>query len=159
MTLLEDVLHGDVEGVSEGLRARESTAFEPSAWRKWETEPAVRDGGGEPTLLHVAAEPHRRYGQGLARWEQIGRLLLDAGLDVNAREQFGDTPLHLAVAREFHAMVQLLLERGADVHAENVRGFAPIDRAEGDAMFALLLGMAPTPTAARARARGRRSPR
>ncbi len=50
--------------------------------------------------------------------EQVRRLL-DQGANINARDMWGDTPLHLA-ARGHEGIVRLLLERGADVN--NVDG-------------------------------------
>ena len=79
-------------------------------------------------VLHWAAE------NGLT---QIARQLLDQGSDVNARDNFSNTPLHLAVRHP--AMVELLLARGAQIQARNAFGNTPLHLAVGDRRVVELL--------------------
>lgn len=65
--------------------------------------------------------------------------LLDAGADIEARADRGITPLHLAVSRWRQrpdgALIKLLLDRGADTTAEDMHGWTPHDRTEGQFGF------------------------
>jgi len=55
----------------------------------------------------------------------IMRSLLDRGLSVSDVDKIGDTPLHWIPGHGSAASVRLLLDRGADVNAENsVRRFS-----------------------------------
>ena len=49
-----------------------------------------------------------------------------AGTDVNAKNEWGGTPLHFAATKE---MVELLIAKGADVNAKNKYGSTPLHRA------------------------------
>ncbi len=77
------------------------------------TPPAVED---DREALEAEAEAlgiilAARYGH-----ENIVRLLLDRGVDVDQQDELGNTPL-IAVAGEGHtSILRLLLERGANVH-------------------------------------------
>ncbi|UCC74906.1 MAG: ankyrin repeat domain-containing protein [Gemmatimonadota bacterium] len=51
----------------------------------------------------------------------MARRLLDGGADVNAEDRFGDTPLGLAAWRGFGDLVDLLLDRGAEVPTDPER--------------------------------------
>jgi len=77
------------------------------------------------TALHVAAE------SSVWKSEEIVRTLLKAGADIEAADTSGDRPLHLAVRcwlREEQPFVLLeLLEKGADLHAENKAGHTAPD--------------------------------
>jgi len=58
------------------------------------------------------------------------KFLLDEGADVNARNWDDVTPLHQAVRARNVAAAEVLLERGADVHARDKgRGSTPLRRA------------------------------
>ncbi len=68
-----------------------------------------------------------------AKHPPMVRLLIDRGADVNARGDFGQTPLHFAVRDGGHKAVEIvamLVQAGADVSAkddrlgENALGFA-----------------------------------
>jgi ankyrin repeat protein len=83
------------------------------------------------TALHVAAAGHR---------VEIGRSLLRAGADCRAVGKHRHSqPLHYAAdgclenpdwdARRQVRMIQLLLEAGADVHAQDRNGATPLHRA------------------------------
>lgn len=78
--------------------------------------------------LHWAAE------HGLA---ELAALLLDQGAEVNALDNFSNTPLHLAVRHP--ALVELLLARGARVDARNAFGNTPLHLAVGDRRVVELL--------------------
>ncbi|MBM3265484.1 MAG: ankyrin repeat domain-containing protein [candidate division Zixibacteria bacterium] len=55
--------------------------------------------------------------------------LLDAGADVNARNQndhWGDTPLHAAAHANQAAIVKKLIDHGADLHALDMHGKTPL---------------------------------
>lgn len=94
-------------------------------------------------LLHAGfsvSEPDTRTGKFPLHWAvtrgtpEVVELLLRRGADVNARDQFGETPLH-ALARLDHwrtsAMAPLLLASGADLEARDIRGFTPLHVAAG----------------------------
>jgi len=51
------------------------------------------------------------------------RASIDAGADVEARDKWGNSPIHLAFTSE---TVALLLDRGANVEARNEWGYTPL---------------------------------
>ena len=131
MSLLNDVLLGTTEAVKARLLAHESTEFSrPSGiWFGLASRPETPS--GEPTLLHVAAETNDT--------DSVTRLLLDAGLQVDARDHFSNTPLHIAARNKHLATMRLLLERGADVNAEDCAGYTAIDHGLDYDVFEILL--------------------
>jgi hypothetical protein len=59
-------------------------------------------------------------------------LCLELGASVNATNKYGDTALHGASWRErADSIVQLLVEKGANVNAKDSRGWTPLVIAEG----------------------------
>lgn len=104
------------------------------------------DGGADPTLrandgttaLMVAAGGdyvegadkygRRWFGDNLALQEsalETATFLLDLGLDINATNDNGQTPLHGAVYLGGTRLVPFLVERGAEINAVNARGQTP----------------------------------
>ena len=56
--------------------------------------------------------------------------IIDAGMDVNARDNDGNTALIIAVASQHPEIVGLLIEKGADVNAKDNDGWTALTRAQ-----------------------------
>ena len=57
---------------------------------------------------------------------------LAAGVDVNAKDEDGATPLHHAAFGGYKEIAELLIAKGADVNAKDNNGETPLDYAEGE---------------------------
>ncbi len=86
-------------------RTRRRSSVSPPAAGTWPT--CSRSEGGDYVGL----------GEPLTRWWGEGRQLLSRGADPNARHRGGWTALHVAAANGHVAIVDLLLQHGADVNA------------------------------------------
>ena len=64
--------------------------------------------------------------------EDIAELLVGYGADIDAEDRELWTPLHASAACENFAMVQYLVENGANVAAINADGNLPVDLVEED---------------------------
>lgn len=66
---------------------------------------------------------------------------IEAGADVNARNDQGYTPLQLAIGIKDLSLARLLLQHGADVNAPDIHGSTPLHyaAAAGDRNFVLIL--------------------
>lgn len=53
-------------------------------------------------------------------------LLVKQGADLNHQDKDGDSPLHLAVKRDYRVLTKLLIANGADVNVENAGGHTPL---------------------------------
>ncbi|MBN2270416.1 MAG: ankyrin repeat domain-containing protein [Sedimentisphaerales bacterium] len=73
--------------------------------------------GAKLSSIHLAAE--------LGALAQV-EVLLEEGIDVNAKDEDGKTPLHLAVQEDHKDVVQALVSKGADVNAKDNKGMTPI---------------------------------
>ena len=59
--------------------------------------------------------------------EEVGR-----PEDIHLKDDYGDTPLHAAVRREFFKAAEYLIQKGADMNATNGNGRTPMDLAKSD---------------------------
>jgi ankyrin repeat protein len=101
--------------------------------------PAVPYGGPGVFAIHAAAGVE--YGEGFAgnahrhapdAWMAALKYLIEEiGVNVNARDNDGYTPLHHAAARGDNEMILYLVEKGADVTAVSRRGQTTADMANG----------------------------
>ena len=57
------------------------------------------------------------------------KALLSAGANVNAKDTFGETLLHLSAVRGYKEMTSMLIAEGADVDAKDERGLTPLHAA------------------------------
>jgi len=60
---------------------------------------------------------------------ELVKLLLEKGAGVNAKDMYGNTPLHLAAIWGYMDVVRTLISRGADVNAAAEDGYTPLDEA------------------------------
>ena len=86
------------------------------------------------TALMAAAGAATYAGQGAgseADARDAVTLLIDAGADVHAADEAGNTALHGAANRGANSVVELLLSHGARLDAANGRGWLPVTIAQG----------------------------
>ena len=56
---------------------------------------------------------------------------------MNAKDEEGETPLHLAAGGARKEVIELLIEKGADVNAQGIGGMTPLDWAYGETAYLL----------------------
>jgi ankyrin repeat protein len=78
------------------------------------------------TALHYAAKENE---QPSALTCDTVKLLVDNGLDVNARDNEGLTPLHHACKSGSQRLVELFIQLKADIDAKNSAGLTPLELA------------------------------
>jgi ankyrin repeat protein len=126
-SLINAILDDDSAKVRALLKASPHLAIEPVKKARLALELPHWIYVGD-TSLHVAAAGYR---------VEIAMLLLAAGADVNAAGKHrGGRPLHYAAdgsperdAKRQVAMLRLLLDAGADIHAQDKNGATPLHRA------------------------------
>jgi hypothetical protein len=81
---------------------------------RFETIDLLRTHGGKTDIIHVVARNGDLAGV---------QALLDAGVDVNAKDEGGWTPLHRAAFAGHKEIAELLIDNGAEVNAKNEDGW------------------------------------
>jgi len=84
---------------------------------------ALAPGPNRRPLFAVAPPDPKEVEQRIA---DTMRAAIDAGADVNAANEAGDTALHSAASRKLNTVVQLLADRGARLEMKNNKGQTPL---------------------------------
>ncbi len=124
-----------------------ATRTPPQRQRQGGSDPAEDPSGlppaqyGDPSLTPLHAATGAGYGLGRAGnqhrhhphgWMAATRFLVEElGMDVNARDHMGYTPLHNAASRGDVQMIRYLVDQGADVMVISRRGQTTADMANG----------------------------
>lgn len=90
--------------------------------------------GADPNLIDGAAHLYALHYAAMQGRVDETALLVAAGADVNAKDSlYGKSPLHYAMdcdsMRGTQAVVQFLIDHGADVNARDLNGMTPLDYA------------------------------
>ncbi len=106
------------------------------------------DNGAEASFLtrmrvNMARQERRSVDLSLFTAAQNGeqeevKALLDQGIDINAKNSEGNTPLYYALIGGHGELAQLLIEKGADVTVKDARGMTPLYLAAGQGMYTIV---------------------
>ena len=94
--------------------------------------------GGEPVIEATQPEPPTAKAPDISIHDaakagdiETVKQHLAAGTDVDAKDKYGRTPLHLAPGSGHKEIAELLIAKGADVNAKNKYGVTPLHFAAG----------------------------
>jgi len=65
----------------------------------------------------------------IRNYENVTKLLISNGADVNAKDKEGNSPLYYIAMNGNCKIAELLISNGADVNAKNTKGITPLHRA------------------------------
>jgi len=118
-----------------------------------ENRVSKRDSGGEVGRALLANDVDAADIFDAARGHRVDcvKKLVAAGVDVNATNEFGNTPLHYAAAQNQVAMAAALIEAGANPNVSNNNGQTPLSIARRKGSDRLIALFAPAENAARPR--------
>lgn len=124
---MEDILTEEIERLGidvEEARSKEERIMleDAQSWTNGKTMNEIKDRSGA-SALHVAASKG---------YLQVISLLLQLGVDINAKDNDGWTPLHAAVHWGQSDACEILADHGANFRATSNAGSTPIDLAEPD---------------------------
>ena len=145
---------GDVRGATPlwvaAYSANGGGLFGDDSSYQYESNPdvlrALLEGGADPnaasadgtTPLMMAAglgyrsyQPHTPRGRPAPPVEEAVQVLVEAGADVNARNEADFTALHAATFRGLNEVIEYLVKQGADIDARDFRGRTAFRMAEG----------------------------
>ncbi len=105
------------------VNAKDDNGTTPLDYATGETMDIFRKYGGKYSKIHFAA----KGGNILAVME-----FLDAGDDVNAKDNIGKTPLHQAASDGDMQIAELLIDNGANVNAKDAAGQTPLGWAKDE---------------------------
>jgi ankyrin repeat protein len=94
-------------------------------------DPLARTTRGTTSLMMAAGYAWRR-GDGLKESDSLEavKLCVKLGVDVNAKNDLGQTAMHAAVFKGADTIIRFLVAQGADVNARNNMGQTPLTLAE-----------------------------
>jgi ankyrin repeat protein len=95
------IFDGAATGDARSVRAELCAGVDPNAFHKGQS------------ALHIAAE---------RGWHEVVELLLENGADINAKDSYNRTPLHLAAIFNRVDAFRVLVKRGADTTVESSLG-------------------------------------
>ncbi len=139
--LLKAVSANDLETAGTLLaEGADATAVDPAKFLLVEQDSMdIPRGEVGNSALYIAAD--KGFGE-------MAQLLLAYGANIEAADQFRQTPLSIAAFRGHSPLVSLLLAHGADIEARNQYGDTPLQAAEGfgfDEIARLLLELGAHP--------------
>ena len=135
-----DPKYADAKGVTILMRsARSGVPAVVAEILKYHPDINVHDRQGMTVLMNLDKDKilgHYDPRPGECR-EEVARLLVRAGADVNVRDHKGNTPLMETPWNA--AAARILIKNGADVNARNHDGWTPLTHASGPEVVRLLL--------------------
>ena len=93
-------------------------------------DPKLTSGGDNALMLAAGVGNNPSSNKESVVLEAV-KILYEAGLDINAKDDNGDTAMHGAVLRAQNAVIRFLAEHGAQLNEKNRIGWTPLDMAEG----------------------------
>ena len=93
-------------------------------------DPKLTSGGDNALMLAAGVGNNPSSNKESVVLEAV-KILYEAGLDINAKDDNGDTAMHGAVLRGQNSVIRFLAERGAHINEKNRIGWTPLDMAEG----------------------------
>jgi ankyrin repeat protein len=102
-------------------------------------DPKLTTNDGNNALMFAAGVGYRdKYTRGTdADALEALKVMIEAGLDIRATNGKAETALHGAASRGADAVVQFLVDNGADINAKTKTGYTPLDAAIGKGTMGL----------------------
>lgn len=115
------------------INARDVKGFSPLIIAVYNNQPAVVDmllqRGADKELQDEGAGNTALMGVCFRGYKEIAAKLIEAGVDVNQRNNQGANALTFAATFGHLEIAEILLKNGADLFARDVRGKSPLDHA------------------------------